>query len=64
MTSRCDKRTLRLQKTAQAFWESRWLLRAQENMHMHMGMHISIIMLLLTKRFMLLSPFLCFLMWA
>jgi len=30
---------------------------------MHMGMHISIIMLL-TKRFMLLSPFLCFLMWA
>ena len=31
---------------------------------MHMGMHISIIMLLLTKRFMLLSPFLCFLMWA
>lgn len=33
-------------------------------MHMHMGMHISIIMLLLTKRFILLSPFLCFLMWA
>lgn len=31
---------------------------------MHMGMHISIIMLLLTKRFMLLSPFLYFLMWA
>lgn len=31
---------------------------------MHMGMHISIIMLLLTKRVMLLSPFLCFLMWA
>lgn len=31
---------------------------------MHMGMHISIIMLLLKNRFMLLSPFLCFLMWA
>lgn len=31
---------------------------------MHMGMHISIIMLLLINRFMLLSPFLCFLMWA
>ena len=30
---------------------------------MHMGMHISIIMLLLTKRFMLLSPF-SLLMWA
>jgi len=50
--------------TAQAFWESRWLFCAQENMHMHMGMHICIIIMLRANCFILLSPFVCFLLLA
>ena len=59
--SRCKKLTCGLY-SAEGAWESRWLFWAQENMHMHMGMHI--IIMLRPNCFMLLSPFRCFGLWA